>query len=151
MLRRIIVPFLVSTVAAVSACTMRHSAVWVDAGAVEDFRFWVADSRERRGPIDNLQLIRIGECGAWPRVRMTWEAGGSLTATSDTALAITYGHPPAGFINRVGPEPLRPGCYVLEISGAGVSASTCFEVDSARRVTPLSGGTLKCEPRDRAT
>lgn len=149
MLKRIIAPFLLCAAATVVACTMRHSAVWIEAGAVDDLQFWVADSRAGRGPVDNLQSIRVRKCGAWPDVRMAWEASGSLVRPN-AALAVAYGRPPEGFVNRVGPEPLRVGCYMVEISGAGVSASTCFQVDTVGRVTPLSGGTLRCERRDRA-
>lgn len=30
---------------------------------------------------------------------------------------ITYGVTPDGFVSRVGPEPLKPGCYELVVSG----------------------------------
>jgi hypothetical protein len=51
MLRRFVASFLLPVVTTISACTMRHSAVWLDASKVEDLHFWVADNREHRGPI----------------------------------------------------------------------------------------------------
>ena len=125
---------------------MRRSAVWVEDGSTrERLQIWVAATREARGPIPSLSLVRIGRCGDWPNVQMVWEAAGDLV-DSGKAEAFLYGRPPAGLTSRRGPAPLEAGCYIVEVSGTGVSASTCFEVEADGRVTPLRGGTLKCEP-----
>jgi hypothetical protein len=144
------IPSLVVT-ALIIACTMRRSAIWVDSARLDRLEFWVADSHAQRRAIPDLQLLRVGQCGNWPNVHMMWEASGHLISRGDSAIGIRYGSPPPGLSNRREPVALTPGCYMVEASGTGVSASACFEVRSDGQVLPLRGGTLKCEHRDRAT
>jgi hypothetical protein len=137
-------------------CTMRRGEVWVVPGSSrDDLRFAIGESRGSDKPIDNLNFVRVSACGVSPsetRVgeRVMWTAGG---AAAPQALAGTfaYGRPPAGLRTERGPEPLLPGCYVVEISGAGISGADCFEIDERGTVRESADPVIECQVRDRAS
>ena len=146
---------LVMLVPLLAGC-MRPSAVWVEPGSTrENLRFSIGKSLRSHAPIDNLNFVRVSACGVGKgertvRERVLWLASGFA---SPDALAGTfaYGSPPHGLVTRRAPEDLRPGCYVIDISGEGISAAACFEVDGQGVVRPSSSTTLECQVRGRAS
>lgn len=134
------------------AAWMHRADVWVAPGATrERLAFVVGEARGSTEPLDNLQLVRVMECRAWPNARTFWEATGTATGEALREQSFEYGRPPAGLVTRDGPEALAPGCYVVDISGAGIGASACFAVGADGTVSERPGGPLKCEDHDRAT
>jgi hypothetical protein len=137
-------------------CTMRHSAIWVEEGSsTTQLRFGVGATRGSRDPIDNLNLIRVSACGVAASERgvsekVMWLATGSAVSEA-LAGTFAYGQPPAGLTNREGPMPLAPGCYVIDISGTGISAGACFQVSASGAVTRPATTVIDCQVRDRAS
>ena len=64
-----------------------------------------------RGAVRWVYGLSVVTCG-------TDSAEWTIAATGDapTPTRIVYGEAPRGFVSRVGPEPLRPGCYEVYVS-----------------------------------
>ena len=137
------------------ACTMRRSAVWIaDASSAADLRFGIGRTRGSTEPLDNLNFVRVAACGVGPNERgvgerILWLATGHASPES-LAGEFRYGEPPRGLVTRQGPLPLTPGCYVIDISGEGISSGACFTVSPSGLITVNSDSVITCQVRDRA-
>jgi hypothetical protein len=116
--------------ASATGCTMRKSAVWVEPGSsVQHLVFGVAKSRGGSEPVAHLNYFAVKTCYATGAVQRTlWESRGQVPSGQHPPTRIEYGTAPRGFVNRVGPTPLRPGCYEGLISGNGISGTARFNV-----------------------
>ena len=138
----------------VAGC-MRRSAVWLEPhSTAEHLRFGYGATQGSSEPLADLQWMRVSACGVGPRERgvgerVLWLASGSAIDPAARVGTVAYGEPPHGLVTREGPKPLAPGCYVLSISGNGISASVCFEVPRQGEV--YTSPATDCEVRDRAS
>ena len=139
----------------VTAC-MHRAAVWVEPGATRDrLRFIVGQARGSTEPVANVTDLRVATCegtsrGQHASNRVMWLASGSAWGKPAAAVNFAYGEAPLGLVTHSGPEPLAAGCYVISISGAGISASEHFEVQTDGTVHPMIVRS-DVEVRDRAS
>lgn len=138
-----------------SGC-MRPSAVWVEPGAtVNALRFGIAQRLHGTASVADLQLVRVSACGVAKNERVVaekvlWLASGSAVPEARHG-SFAYGQAPTGLVTRQGPAPLGPGCYVIDISGEGISAAACFIVDAVGTITPSPQTVIECQLRDAAS
>jgi hypothetical protein len=136
---------------------MRRAAVWIEPGATRDhLRFGVAQARGSNDPVENVNDVRVTSCEVPSRGRhvsdhVMWLASGSAWGKPVAAVNFGYGEAPTGLVTRSGPEPLAAGCYVISISGTGVSASEQFEVRTDGTVQSKSTKLADVEVRNRAS
>src|SRR5919201_756454 len=64
-----------------------------------------------RGAVQWVYGLSVLTCGTDSAV---WTIAAAGDAPAPTR--IVYGEPPRGYVSRVGPEPLRPGCYDVYVS-----------------------------------
>ena len=123
--RRVVV-ICATTLGAGIACTPGN-IVGVEAGAEPAVPVFVITDAAGRGATRWIFGLSVVTCGTGTSV-WTIAATGSASAPS----RITYGRTPAGYVSRVGPLPLRPGCYQVYVSE---SAGARFHVGADGRVT----------------
>lgn len=119
-----------------SACPGR-TAVWViDGSTASHLEFGIANRRNGGRPV-KVGVLRVGYCHA-----PDYGADGAVWIIGEDSLReplvtrVTYGQAPLGYRSAVGPEPLRPGCYSVTVSGMG---RVRFEVDSSGSVREVPG------------
>ena len=113
-----------------------QNAVWIEDGSTTtNLTFGVGRDRDGRGPpLSQLILFAVRQClvGDDSEV-LVWEI-----MQEDTLLPIPtrirYGEPPPGYITRVGPQDLVPGCYEAFLLGSGRAT---FEVGSDGTVSAV--------------
>lgn len=129
-----------------SGCT-RKTSIWVEPGRTAgDVAFGVGTTRHRPRRI-TVGALRVDRCetmdrtpGVYPPVsRSVWALEG-IPQQETAVSSITYGRAPAGYRELHRAEPLTRGCYIVTLSGTGV---TGFVVDSAGRVVEMSQAELR--------
>lgn len=155
-LKRVAVVTLLAALPALFAACSRPAAIWLEPGStVASLRFSYARERGTARPLASLEGIRVTRCGVGPGEsigqQVVWSAVAASGALHDVAGSFAYGAPPQGMQTSRQPQALVPGCYVVSISGTGVSASECIEIraDGAAVVSPDK--VLDCETRPRSS
>jgi hypothetical protein len=112
-------------VAALAACTPAN-IVGVEVGAEPETPVFVVSDAAGHGATGWIYGLSVVTCGSDSAV-WTIAATGSASAPR----RVVYGQTPEGFVNRVGPLPLKPGCYQVYVSE---SAGARFYVGRDGRV-----------------
>ena len=114
------------TVGAALACTPGN-IVGVEAGAEPAAPVFVITDVAGHGATRWIFGLSVVTCETGASV---WTIASTGTASAPSR--ITYGQAPPGYVNRIGPLPLRPGCYQVY---ASESAGARFHVGRDGRVT----------------
>jgi hypothetical protein len=108
----------------------QRTAVWVRSGSTAD-NLVLEFGRERGTPGGAaIGAIRIYGCDAPGTGSGAQWVVGPTGGTADVR-EIKYGETPAGFTSDQGPQPLKPGCYRVDVSGTG---KTQFIVEPSGQV-----------------
>jgi hypothetical protein len=112
-------------VVGLTACPQR-TAVWVENGSTANHLVLrIADKRGGSGEVA-IGVIRVYECsGPATGAGAMWVVG-PRNGTANVQ-QIVYGETPPGFVSDQAPQPLKPGCYRVDVSGTG---KTEFQVDA---------------------
>jgi hypothetical protein len=123
---RVIAPGAVILAAGMMAACTPANIVGVETGAESGVPVFVVTDAAGYGATGWIYGLSVVPCGSDSSV-WTIAATGSASPPS----RIVYGQTPDGFVNRVGPLPLRPGCYQVYVSE---SAGARFRVARDGRV-----------------
>lgn len=113
-----------------TACPQR-TAVWVDQGSTASHLVLrIADRRGGSGKVA-IGVVRVYQCGGPSTGAGAAWVVGPQNGTANVQ-QIVYGETPPGFVSDQGPQPLKAGCYHVNVSGTG---TTEFQVEANGTVT----------------
>lgn len=115
----------------------QKTAVWIRPGVNSSelaFDFGRVRGKSREVTIDVVRVYHcsdiVGVGGTEADRRAMWALWSEGRAR--TLSRVRYGEVPPGFRSSVGPKPLVPGCYIVQISGTG---RTSFVIEPNHEVT----------------
>lgn len=135
--RRTILAVLVVSVAALFGCEYPADMWIVPGSTVSRLVFGVAANRDRDDglPVNGLAVstrpdLCNGRTRQAPKRRVMWAMEAVEHKGEPPSLTrVVYGTTPSGYITKIGPERLAPGCYETSVSAnRGRSGGTFFEV-----------------------
>jgi hypothetical protein len=122
LLKRCAAAFIVAT----GACETIVNEVRVEPSSTPRVPVFVLTDTSGNAPSSLIYGFSVVRCGS-DSAAWTIAADGSQAHPP----RLTYGETPPGYQTRVGPEPLRPGCYVVFVTGA---RRTRFRIDANGKV-----------------
>ena len=79
--------------------------------------------------------MAVRGCDTLAGARVFWRIDYPDRGEEQGSVYFRYGRPPGhGWVTVYEPDPLRPGCYLLDVRGGGIGGAQWFTVDSAGSV-----------------
>jgi hypothetical protein len=107
-------------------CATMSNRVRVEPGDAPNKPVFVLSDTTGRGPVGTVYGLSVIPCGTENPV---WQLVAS--GTNGAPSRLVYGDSVTGYISRVGPDPLKPGCYDVYVTDG---PRVRFHVDGAGRV-----------------